>query len=121
APCRSDRAVPEGAAMTPLLRHRVTLQSASATADEGGGRALAWSDVATVWARIEQRGGEEVLRAGEIEPQTAYRLTIRPRAGLVAGMRAVWRGKAIEITGVADPDGRGLALALDGICRSEVS
>ena len=32
------------------LRHRVTLQSEGETPDGGGGYALAWSAVATVWA-----------------------------------------------------------------------
>lgn len=103
------------------LRHRITLESPAETPDEGGGRAIAWQTAATVWARIESAAGKELARAGEIEPQTLYRITIRHRSGVSAAMRAQWNGKTIGITSVYDPDGRGVALVLEGLSRSEVS
>jgi SPP1 family predicted phage head-tail adaptor len=104
-----------------VLRHRITIESPVATQDEGGGRSITWSPLATVWAQIEQTGGRQLVRAGEVEPQTLYRLTLRHVAGIIAGMRAVWGAKLIEITGVTDPDGRGRTLVLEGVNRSEVS
>lgn len=107
--------------MIGMLRHRITIEAPSATDDAGGGRAISWEAFAAVWARIEQTGGRQLVRAGELEPQTEYRLTIRHRPGLRAGMRANWNGRLIEITGVADPDGRGRMLVLEGLSRSEMS
>ena len=105
--------------MIGVLRHRITIQSPVAAEDEGGGRAISWTSLATVWAQIEETGGRQLVRAGQLEPQTLYRLTLRHVAGVAAGMRAVWGTKTIEITGVFDPDGRGRTLVLEGINRSE--
>jgi SPP1 family predicted phage head-tail adaptor len=104
-----------------VLRHRITIERPVATPDEGGGRSIAFTPFVTVWAEIQQTGGRQLVRAGEVEPQTLYRLTLRHIAGISAGMRAVWGAKRIEITGVTDPDGRGRTLVLEGVNRSEVS
>lgn len=107
--------------MIGLLRHRIALEAATATEDEGGGRSLDWATAATVWARIESSAGHEIVRVGEMEPQTLYRLTIRHLAGVSAAMRVRWRDKLIEIETVYDPDGRGRVLVIDGYNRSEVT
>lgn len=107
--------------MIGTLRHRITIEAPSATEDAGGGRAIAWTSFATVWAEITQTGGRALVRAGEVEPQTDYRITIRHVAGVRAGMRANWNGKLIELTSVADPQGRGRTLVLEGVNRSESS
>lgn len=107
--------------MIGALRHRITIEAPSATEDAGGGRAITWTAFATLWAQIEQTGGRALVRAGEVEPQTNYRLTIRHIAGVKAGMRANWNGKLIELTAVSDPDGRGKTLVLEGVNRSETS
>ena len=107
--------------MIGTLRHRILIEAPSATEDAGGGRAISWTTFATVWAEIAQTGGRQLVRAGEVEPQTNYRLTIRYIAGVKAGMRANWNGKLIELTGVSDPDGRGRTLVLEGVNRSEAS
>ena len=103
------------------LRHRIALESPVETEDAGGGRAIAWETAATVWARIESSAGRDLARAGEIEPQTLYRLTIRALAGVSAAMRVRWGDKLIELASVYDPDGRGAALVLEGFNRSEVT
>jgi SPP1 family predicted phage head-tail adaptor len=103
------------------LQHRITLQSPVETPDEGGGRTVTWSDTATVWARIESSAGKQIVRAGDLEPQTLYRLTIRFRTGVSAAMRVVWNSKTIALTSVYDPDGRARSLVLEGLTRSEVS
>ena len=41
------------------LRHRVTIQSPSRSADGGGGSVVTWANVATVFASIEPTGGNE--------------------------------------------------------------
>lgn len=107
--------------MIGALRHRVTIEAPSATEDAGGGRAITWVTFAAVWAEIEQSGGRQLVRAGELEPQTDYRITIRHVAGVVAGMRVNWNGKLIEIVSVADAEGRGRTLRLEGVNRSETS
>ncbi|HCX68352.1 MAG TPA: head-tail adaptor protein, partial [Rhodobiaceae bacterium] len=46
------------------MRERVTLQSPSRTPDGAGGAEVTWTSGATVWAKVEDRGGSERL-AGE--------------------------------------------------------
>ena len=43
------------------MQHSVKIQTKSRSADGGGGAAVTFSDVATVFARIEATGGSERL------------------------------------------------------------
>jgi SPP1 family predicted phage head-tail adaptor len=95
------------------LRHRVTFQSPAATLDEVGGQAIVWQDAATVWARIVALGGPEILRAAEIVPRGAYRLTIRYRTDIGPAMRIAFGDKTLQIDAVFDPEGDGKALFVD--------
>lgn len=93
------------------LRHRVTLQSASTTRDDYGGRTPTWEDVATVWAEVEALRGTEQLRAMQVGLKQPHRIRMRYRAGVTGAMRAVHHHRDLgnvvhHITSVADPDGR---------------
>jgi SPP1 family predicted phage head-tail adaptor len=88
------------------LRERVTLQSATSTADDYGGRAKTWSTWATVQAAVRPLGAREQLAAAAIGSHGAYELEIYTRAGVTPGMRALWTpfrasaAKTLEIHGV---------------------
>lgn len=77
---------------TPIgaLRHALRLQEAHKVPDGGGGWHLAWQDVTMhplVYAAIEQTGGGETLRQRRRADDISYRLHIRARGDVVAGMR----------------------------------
>lgn len=72
------------------LRHRVTIESSSASRDEFGGEVITWATVATVWAAVEPLSGREFLDARRQEAEVSTRIRIRYRAGLVPGMRVTW-------------------------------
>ncbi len=92
--------------MLGTLRHRLTLQEETRSADTGGGYTLTWGDFATVWGRIEPLTGTERLRAMQLESRISHRVTIRHRAGVIAGMRLLHSGRAFNVRAVIDPDER---------------
>lgn len=101
------------------LRHRVTIQREARTADGAGGYTLDWSDVATVWARIEPRKGAERLRAMQVQDTVNHRVTIRYRAGVTAAMRLVFGTRVFDIRAVINPDERDRWLEL--MCEEGVA
>lgn len=95
------------------LDQRVTLQQATRTADGLGGYVKGWSDVATLWARVEPLAGRERDMAQQVESPRDYRVTIRRRADVTTAHRLLWQGNALNIRFVADEGARALYLALD--------
>lgn len=93
------------------LRHRLTLQQETQTADGAGGYTRTWSDVADVWAEIisvsgtassGSRGGKEILFAGQLQSQVTHKILLRYRDGVTAGMRLVFENRAFNIITLAD-------------------
>lgn len=95
------------------MRERVTLQSPLLEADGAGGATIAWEDEATVWAKVEELGGDEHASGERLAARTRLRLTIRYREGLNAAMRVIWKTRPLDIRAIRDPDGRRHLLILD--------
>lgn len=95
------------------LRERVTIQQESLTPDGGGGSTLAWADVATVWASVEPLSGRERMQAQQLESAVDYRVKIRHRADVTAGMRLVWGSAIMNIRAVYNEDRKRKYLTLD--------
>lgn len=87
-------------------RARLTLEMPAETPDVLGGAALAFAPVATLWARIEARGGRERIAGAAVEGIIETRITLRWRADLDAGMRFSDGERRFLIRAVFDPDGR---------------
>jgi SPP1 family predicted phage head-tail adaptor len=86
------------------LQHRVALQTQASTQDTFGAPAGAWSTAMTVWAKVEAPGGgSEAIVQERAEAIISHVVTLRYREGITAAMRAVWRGKTLQIQSVA-PD-----------------
>jgi SPP1 family predicted phage head-tail adaptor len=86
------------------LRHRITIEAASETGDEAGGASQTWTTLAAVWARIEPAAAKEAGIGDHLAAVTAHRITIRWRADVAGGMRAIYRGRIFRITATEDPD-----------------
>lgn len=95
------------------LDNRITIQSETRTADDYGGAALAWTDVATVWANVRPLTGREHGNMGAVEAPAVYRFTIRRRGGLTEGMRISWNSQAFNVRVIADPGARALYMTID--------
>lgn len=97
------------------LRHRVTIESSSASRDAVGGEVLTWASVATVWAAVEPLAGREFLDARRLEAEVSTRIRIRYRAGLVPGMRVTWGDHVYDILAVLERESR--RREIDLMCR----
>ena len=88
------------------MRERVTIQTATLQADSIGGATPSWSDVDTVWARVEPLSGSEGEAQDQLQSSQLYRITIRYRNDITAAHRITWRGTAMNIRALANPDER---------------
>lgn len=96
------------------LRSRLVLQAVTALPDGFGGFAESWSDVATVFARLDPVAADSRFGAGQTLETVTHRVTMRPLAGVEAGMRFTGGGRSFEIVTVHDPDESGRYL----LCRT---
>ena len=92
------------------MSERVTLQSIAAGQDEYGAPMTGWTDVATVWASVDDLTGREYAAAGGTQNAVTTKITIRYRAGVVATMRALHGAIAYNIEAALGQDQRTLLL-----------
>ena len=59
------------------LPRRLVIQSKATGPDTFGGAPATWTDVATVWARIEPLIGRELMSAQTISTEISHRITLR--------------------------------------------
>jgi SPP1 family predicted phage head-tail adaptor len=86
------------------LRERVTIETATATADGAGGASLAWSTLATVWARVEPVAADEKAVAGHESASVTHLVTTRYRDDVTGHARVTFRGRVFRILAAYDPD-----------------
>jgi SPP1 family predicted phage head-tail adaptor len=87
------------------LRHRLTLEAPSRTADDGGGGVLTWAAIADLWGAIEVASGGERVTADRLSGTTQPVVTIRYRDDVTAAMRFLSGDRRLLIRAVLDPDG----------------
>ena len=88
------------------MSERITLQSESRTADGYGGFTITWTDVATVWAKVESISGREASAAGQVEWSQKYRITIRKRA-LDPAYRVKWATNGDAVLNIRESHDQG--------------
>ncbi len=103
--------------MLSTLNRRVALEAQTLTPDGGGGYTAGWTAVATIWAAIEPVSGGDVFGPDASEARVKYRVTIRRRTDVIAGMRVNDGGRLFGITAVLDdgPQSQFLALMTEKI------
>jgi SPP1 family predicted phage head-tail adaptor len=97
-----------GASEPGRLRLRLTLEKPVATDDGAGGRTIAWSAVASVWAEVTPLEAEEKPRGEGLIDLTLHRVVIRRRADVAVGDRFRRGDRTFVILALRDPaeDGR---------------
>lgn len=83
-----------------LLRHKVTIQSATATQDAAGQDIKTWSNYGSWWCNITPQRGREFEASRSIQDEQIYKFQGRYVAGLTPQMRLTWNSKTFEITSV---------------------
>lgn len=76
---------------------QVTIQTATVTRGTANAEVVSWADVATVWARIVERGGREPLLADRPVMVVAYEVTIRDGVSVTHSDRLTWGDKTLAI------------------------
>lgn len=97
------------------LKRRLILEQPAEAADGAGGMTRSFVAVATVWANLEWLAGEERWRQDRPEQAGAFRITLRWRTGVDAGMRFRDGTRLFEIRSAGDPDGSRRSL----VCLTE--
>jgi len=88
------------------LDRKITLQSATITRGAAGGRVKTWSDVATVWAKIEMQSGEERQEGGDVIARQRMDVVTWYYPGFKNTWRILYHGIAYEILGAPREIGR---------------
>lgn len=96
------------------LRSEMSLQAATPVPDGLGGHTQSWSEIATVFARIEPISATSVFGPDQTVETVTHRVTLRWRNGVAAGMRFVRQGRNFDIVTVHDPDDTGRYI----VCRT---
>lgn len=88
------------------LNERVKLQRVGGESRAPSGSVVpAWADLHTVWAKVEELGGNESQQAQQTQSGATHRVRIRYYAGLSTRDRLLWDGRTLEIRGITNPDG----------------
>lgn len=90
------------------LRRRVTIQSQSTSRDAAGQPVDTWTDVATVWAAVEDVQGREIIRGGgAVTAHVTTTVRMRHRTDIDTGMRIVDGSRILLVAAPPiDLDGR---------------
>ncbi len=91
------------------LRDRVVIQANVAAADQAdqyGEVVPQWSNVATVWAKVEEVGGRENWQADQVRPDRTITVTMRYYAGLTSKHRLLFGSRILNVGSVVNPDGK---------------
>lgn len=91
------------------LRHPLTIQNRSTTRDDTGQELETWSDVATVWGRVEPLSGSEQKHGAGIEAETTHRVTLRYTT-LYAADRLKFGVRVLQIINILNTDERSIEL-----------
>jgi SPP1 family predicted phage head-tail adaptor len=97
------------------LRAELALEQAVTAPDGAGGFTETWTQIATVFARLQPIVVREKFGADQTIEEVMHRVTIRHRPDVASGMRFVLGDRTLAILTVHDPDETGRYL----VCRTK--
>ena len=83
------------------LRHRITIQEATATVNTAGQAEYSYGTLATVWANVENRNSSK-NSAGYIQAagMATFKITIRHRTDVEFTSRVLFEGQTLEVVAI---------------------
>lgn len=87
-----------------LKRHKITIQSATESADSYGGTTQTWATYTTCWACIEPLSGREFFSAQQVNAELTSKITVgydSKTSVVTQKMRITYNGRTFRI--VAPP------------------
>ena len=94
------------------LTDRIQLFGKSSASEDEGGEIAIYTPLATVWARVRQLSARQVFAEDARGQSVSHSVVLRFLPDLKPGDRVVYRGRTLEIEGVADLNGRRAYLSL---------
>ncbi len=91
---------------------RLYLQQESAMADTGGGSAMNWTTINTIWASIEPISGSEQMIAGKLSGTITHRIRMRYDATITTAMRFMLGTRVYNIRSIKNIQQRNRALEI---------
>lgn len=81
-------------------RERITIQSATETADSEGQPVKSWSTFATAWARAQFLSGRELEGMQKVNAETSLKFVVNYRTDITEKMRVSWRSSFWNINAI---------------------
>jgi SPP1 family predicted phage head-tail adaptor len=99
------------------LARRLRIQRRNIVQDSFGEPQLTWTDVATVWADIAPLTGRELESAQRMASEVSHQITVRFQplfadTRVVAGYRAIYKGRIFNIQACMNEDERNAVVTL---------
>ena len=88
------------------MRHRVTIQSPTATTDTGGGKSVAWGTLKEVFADIQPANTSYGTKHEQETETVTHKVVIRHRADIGTNYRIKFGSRIFNIVGILNPDER---------------
>jgi SPP1 family predicted phage head-tail adaptor len=88
------------------LRRRLVIERSAGTPDGGGGRELAWTTVATVFAAVRPIRADEREDLGRLDGVATHAVEVRAGIDLRGGDRLTAAGPTLRVLAVRDADAR---------------
>lgn len=96
------------------MRTELVLEQATPVPDGAGGFAESWTELATLFAKLEPLAARDRFGADQTLEEVTHRVTIRHRPDVASGMRFARGTRHLAILTVHDPDETGRYL----VCRT---
>lgn len=100
------------------LNRRVTIQYQAKTQDTDGAEIVTWTDLDTVWAKIETLQGREYFAAQQVKSEASSKITIRYKTGLDTTMRFKYGNRHLYMLNMQDVNERGEELLF--LCKEVI-
>ena len=97
------------------LRHRITIQTYTASKNSFGEEIKLWTDYARVSASIEPLSGKELFTAQQLHAETTTQIIIRYLEGMNTSMRILFGTKVYDILHISNKEERNIAVYL--LCK----
>jgi SPP1 family predicted phage head-tail adaptor len=95
------------------LRSRISLEAPVTMSDGAGGETVTWQTLATLWARITARTGQERFEAHGTKSVVAYAILVRPHPDVLPARRVRLDQRVFHIHAVRPLDSRNRRLICD--------
>jgi len=93
------------------MRERVLIQNKTITQSNSGFQSENWSNIATIWAKVDYSSGFEEEEADRVVGQQKIKFTVRFNANISINSRFVYRSVYYQIENISVSDDRSLMVA----------